>query len=726
MNDRGTNEILLFGPTLVVGAHGRARSPGGLVARRLLAHLVLRQPEPVSAEELIDHAWGESVPESSRAALRMTISRLRRSLDPDRTAVTIVGVGGGYRLDGLVVSDVRRFERAVEASRTSRHDERLVTELARALDLWRGTPFQDGESTGFLGEQQRLIDLRLEAVERLVRVAEGLGRPGAAGRSLSAALADHPLSDDLVGLRMRALYADGDQSAALQVYDRHRERLKEELGVTPSPQLQELRLRIRRHELPTRAARPTSSGIGWVVGPTTARRRARRRRYAEDGDQAMQRAEVSADLGHWEDAAGWYQVAVDEALDDDRIDTAAAHCMRFAHVVWDPVIGDRVAATLEGLRSRIASEVVAAQVTLCLAGGLHRTGYEAIDIDREGLRAAVGVLQRSGSAEALGWGLTHLRDALTGELDTEASLAVTEQITAIDVDDALLRGQTARAAFVDLLRLDRRAAAAAVLRGMERPGADGLAANTFGVLAADNCWQLAMGRWHRVQHGLESLLAFSGRLGASTVDDVVLAQSFWLCRELGEPDAIGVHRDVGLAMAEQHPFVPHYRTGAALLAVELGAVGEAVAELERLAATLDFGSLPAGSHRSGLLAMAAEILGAGAAAGVDIDPALAELVGKALGADCTPGVLLGWPAVFAGPRSRFVGLAAFAAGNQERAERATATALVADRWMPAMRVRSLLARALVVGGAAGDAHAHEAHALHRRLRAAVTSAEGGA
>ena len=58
---------------------------------------------------------------------------------------------------------------------------------------------------------------------------------------------------------MRALYAGGRQADALAAYQRYAGRLGDELGLEPSAAMQELQLRILRHD---------------VVPPTPPRRRA--------------------------------------------------------------------------------------------------------------------------------------------------------------------------------------------------------------------------------------------------------------------------------------------------------------------------------------------------------------------------------------------------------------------------------------------------------------------
>ncbi|CAM5636105.1 AfsR/SARP family transcriptional regulator OS=Streptomyces rochei OX=1928 GN=G3I25_17220 PE=3 SV=1 [Streptomyces rochei] len=120
-------------------------------------------------------------------------------------------------------------------------DERAATVLRRALDLWDGPGLVDVRVGPVLEiEAMRLEQSRLVARERRIDADLRLGRHVELIAELTDLIARHPQHEGLHSQAMVALYRSGRQAAALDVYRRLRQRLIDELGVEPSPQLQRL------------------------------------------------------------------------------------------------------------------------------------------------------------------------------------------------------------------------------------------------------------------------------------------------------------------------------------------------------------------------------------------------------------------------------------------------------------------------------------------------------
>lgn len=215
--------------------------------RSLLASLLARAGTVVSIGTLVDLVWPEDVPEDPVAALHNQVSRLRRAVPSAR----IETIAPGYRLtvepDDM---DSQRFDRLVRADTPGA--------LSEALNLWRGAAYAEfAESPVARFEAIRLEEARRQATERWHELRMDEGSPDLA--ALEAFAAEHPLRERAHLVHMRALYASGRQADALAAYRRYADRLADELGLEPSAAMQELRLRILRHDVaaptPLRAMR---------------------------------------------------------------------------------------------------------------------------------------------------------------------------------------------------------------------------------------------------------------------------------------------------------------------------------------------------------------------------------------------------------------------------------------------------------------------------------------
>jgi DNA-binding SARP family transcriptional activator/tRNA A-37 threonylcarbamoyl transferase component Bud32/WD40 repeat protein len=248
-------EFAILGPLEVQTAEGRLRL-GGPRQRAVLAHLILRANLVVPAEQLIDELWGEEPPETARNTLQTYVYRLRRVLGEDR----LESRSGGYVLlaDAEEI-DASRFESLVREARGLLQSDpgAAVLRLDEALALWRGPAFADfPDEPSLRGEIARLEDLHLVATEHRISAQLALGRHTTVIGALETLTDRHPLRERLWAGLMLALYRSGRQAEALDAYRRAREVLSDELGIDPSPELQQLHERILRQD-PELLVQPT-------------------------------------------------------------------------------------------------------------------------------------------------------------------------------------------------------------------------------------------------------------------------------------------------------------------------------------------------------------------------------------------------------------------------------------------------------------------------------------
>jgi predicted ATPase/DNA-binding SARP family transcriptional activator len=240
-------EFRLLGP-LEVLRDGRPVALGGRKPRALLAILLLHANEVVSADRLIDALWGSSPPGAVGNTLQAHISQLRKALGgKDGTASNgrIRTQRPGYVIDVEPEElDVARFEYLVESGRRAlagREVEVAAGLLREALDLWRGPALGEFAYEPFAEHEiARLEELRLVAVEERIETDLAAGSHRQLVPELEQLTAEHPLRERLRGQLILALYRAGRQADALRVYQETRRALVDELGIEPSPALQQL------------------------------------------------------------------------------------------------------------------------------------------------------------------------------------------------------------------------------------------------------------------------------------------------------------------------------------------------------------------------------------------------------------------------------------------------------------------------------------------------------
>jgi len=237
-------EFRILGPLEVVEG-ARTLPLGGARQRTLLALLLTRANEVVSADRLIDALWGGQPPRTAANALQYHVSQLRKALAPHEAIVTqepgyVIRVGP----DEL---DLLRFEMLVEEAQHA-PPELAAQRLREALGLWRGPPLADLAHESFVAETLRLEELRIVALERRLDADLALGRFAELVGEIQTLVREHPLRERLRAALMRALYGSGRQAEALEVYRETRRLFVEELGIEPSPALRELEQAILRQE----------------------------------------------------------------------------------------------------------------------------------------------------------------------------------------------------------------------------------------------------------------------------------------------------------------------------------------------------------------------------------------------------------------------------------------------------------------------------------------------
>ncbi len=263
----------LFGPGLIVDAHGRSMALRSRKQLALLAYLATEHATAHSRKTLLAIFWPDEETPAALNNLRVILSRLRQLAKKVRSAETaqaalLIADRRTVQIDPAWVdlADTNRFDRLMESSRQHGHTSRsqcahCQTLLRQAVDLYQGeflAGFGLKECITFeewlFMQCERLRLLMLDAYADLAAFAENSGDLAAARDAAQRQLELDPLRESAYRRQMRVLAQQGRRNAALMLFERCRTVLREELGLDPEPETLALHTQILRSDVPTDAS----------------------------------------------------------------------------------------------------------------------------------------------------------------------------------------------------------------------------------------------------------------------------------------------------------------------------------------------------------------------------------------------------------------------------------------------------------------------------------------
>jgi DNA-binding SARP family transcriptional activator len=200
-------------------------------SQRVVAFLALHD-RPLLRLYVAGVLWLDSSEERSCANLRSALWRLRGP----KTQI-VEASATHVRLGREVVVDVRSL---VSAARALLDPKVLDEELAPDGTTLEGDLLPDWYEDWVEEERERLLQLRVHALESL---ADRLARAGRYGQAVEAGLAAiraDPLRESAHRALIRVHLAEGNPGAALRHYRAFQARMEDELGLAPSPRMEEL------------------------------------------------------------------------------------------------------------------------------------------------------------------------------------------------------------------------------------------------------------------------------------------------------------------------------------------------------------------------------------------------------------------------------------------------------------------------------------------------------
>jgi DNA-binding SARP family transcriptional activator/streptogramin lyase len=223
----------------------------GPQGRLLFGYLVTKHGTLVPRDELAEVLW-EGVPTASwDKALGVIVSKLRKVLaeSADEATADLTASFGCYRLDlpaGTWVDVFAAESAAQEAERSLAADafEGAITAATLTESLLH-QPFMPGDNgTWVQGKRREFGEVRLRALNVLADACLGSGKAEASVRWAEQAVEVEQFRESGYRRLMAAHIAAGNRAEALQVYERCRRLLAEELGAYPSPETETIYRRL--------------------------------------------------------------------------------------------------------------------------------------------------------------------------------------------------------------------------------------------------------------------------------------------------------------------------------------------------------------------------------------------------------------------------------------------------------------------------------------------------
>ncbi|MFF4016502.1 BTAD domain-containing putative transcriptional regulator [Streptomyces sp. NPDC001843] len=235
----------LLGP-LHAQIAGRTVLLNGPRQAKMLAALLIDANNIVAMERLVAVMWDTNEPATAVRQVQDAVSGLRRNLVACGAPGTLISTRrGGYEIH-LAQDQLDLLEFDHQRHLAEQHTAPLETAVAlrRALACWRGSALVDTPSQALEMDAARLNEKRAATHKQCLAIELDLGRHREVIDELTDLLREHPYDEQVAEHLMVALYRCRRQGEALQVYERLRRTLADELGVDPTPPLQALHQRI--------------------------------------------------------------------------------------------------------------------------------------------------------------------------------------------------------------------------------------------------------------------------------------------------------------------------------------------------------------------------------------------------------------------------------------------------------------------------------------------------
>jgi len=207
---------------------------GSRKARTLIKVLAVARGQPVPVSRLIDCLWPNRPPARPSQQISVLISRLRSVLGPERLPRS----DAGYQLlaDWIDLDVANHLASAAARRLVAQNYASARLAADAALALMRGELLADEPDSPWADEERAAVaKLGVDVRRTAARAALAIGDFPAAREMSEAVVEADPYDEGALQVFMAALAFGGQPGTALATFARARKRLREELGVDPSP-----------------------------------------------------------------------------------------------------------------------------------------------------------------------------------------------------------------------------------------------------------------------------------------------------------------------------------------------------------------------------------------------------------------------------------------------------------------------------------------------------------
>jgi len=202
----------------------------------LLAYLALHRGVPQSRSRIAYTLWPDSTDAQAHTNLRNLLFKLRMTLPEVDTFLVVERQTLCWQPDALWSLDVMEFEGAIAQAEQSRRVQDTAAErqaLEAAVQYYQGDLLPGCYDEWIQPERDRLQQLYLEALERLIELLEQEGNYTGAIRVAQRLLRYDPLQEATYRHLMRLHAARGDRGAVARTYQACATVLQRELAIEP-------------------------------------------------------------------------------------------------------------------------------------------------------------------------------------------------------------------------------------------------------------------------------------------------------------------------------------------------------------------------------------------------------------------------------------------------------------------------------------------------------------